>query len=297
MKLPNKQLQPWLATLRPISALPASAAVSLQILLAALCVGLLLLGCGRAGRTTPSRSAKGVYHQVKPGQTLWSIARAYQVDMKTLARANRLSNRDVLRVGQRLLIPGARRQRRVASRCPCPGQSSKPKARTAKKKSSRTTSKRPTISRRSAPPLNLSWPIRGVITRRFNQSGRQRHDGIDIAAPKGSLIRAAADGKVIFSDWGPGGYGRLVIVQHTSHIVTVYAHNERNLVRPNQRVRKGQAIATVGRSGRATGYHLHFEVRLKTVPKSPFTFLPQQRQAVLQDMHEQREHATKGTTS
>lgn len=255
----------------------------------ALSGGGLLTGCGGANRAPLSRSSKGVYHQVKPGQTLWGISRAYKVDVKTLTRVNRLSNRNVLRVGQRLLIPGARRQRQVASRCPCPNKPAQTATQRVKKKSPRTASKRPAISRRPATPIQLIWPIRGTITRRFNQSGRQRHDGIDIAAPKGTPIRAAADGKVIFSDWGPGGYGRLVIVQHTSNIVTVYAHNERNLVQRNQRVKRGQTIATVGRSGRAMGCHLHFEVRLKTVPKPPFTFLPQQRQADRQSA-EAREH-------
>lgn len=236
----------------------------------------------------PSRSAKGIYHQVKPGQTLWRISRAYNIDVTTLARVNRLSNRNVLRVGQRLLIPGASRPRQVASRCPCPDKPTKTAARRPAKKS--TAPKRPAVSRRPATQVELIWPIRGTITRRFNQSGQQRHDGIDIAAPRGTTIRAAAAGTVIFSDWGPGGYGRLVIVQHTSNIVTVYAHNERNLVERNQRVKKGQVIATVGRSGRATGYHLHFEVRLKTVPKPPFTFLPQQRQADAQGPHSALAH-------
>ncbi len=97
---------------------------------------------------------------------------------------------------------------------------------------------------------------------------------------------------MIFSDWGPGGYGRLVIVQHSADIVTVYAHNERNLVKSNQRVRKGQTIATVGRSGRATGYHLHFEVRRKTVPQPPFSFLPQRREASIKAPEQRREHAS-----
>jgi murein DD-endopeptidase MepM/ murein hydrolase activator NlpD len=139
----------------------------------------------------------------------------------------------------------------------------------------------------------LSWPILGTVTQRFSRNGPQRHDGIDIAAPKGAIIRAAADGKVIFSDWGPGGYGRLVIVEHTAHIVTVYAHNERNLVQRNQRVKQGQAIATVGRSGRATDYHVHFEVRFKAVPKPPFPLLPQDP-AIIQSTH--KLYATQGTT-
>lgn len=260
----------------------------------ALFVCLFTMGCGGAGRSVSPRAAGGIYHQVQAGQTLWSIARAYKVDVKTLARVNRLTNRNVLRVGQRLRIPGARRQQRVASRCPCgpDNKSSKSATRTAKKKAPRAASKKPSAAQRPAASIPFTWPIRGTITRKFNRSGRQRHDGIDIAAPKGTSIRAAADGKVIFSDWGPGGYGRLVIVQHSADVVTVYAHNERNLVQSNQRVRKGQAIATVGRSGRATGYHLHFEVRRKTVPQPPFTFLPQRREARVETTNQPRERAS-----
>jgi murein DD-endopeptidase MepM/ murein hydrolase activator NlpD len=263
-------------------------------MLAGFCACLSLSGCGGAGRAAPAHTGKGVYHHVKPGQTLWSIARTYNVDLKTLVRANRLSDRDVLRVGQRLLIPGARRQRRVVSHCPCPDKSTTSVVRTAKKRTSRATSKRPAVSPPSTKPIKLSWPILGTVTQRFSRSGPQRHDGIDIAAPRGSIIRAAADGKVIFSDWGPGGYGRLVIVEHTANIVTVYAHNERNLVQHNQRVKQGQAIATVGRSGRATSYHVHFELRFETVPKPPFPFLPQQHPAIIHST--QKFHSTQGTT-
>jgi murein DD-endopeptidase MepM/ murein hydrolase activator NlpD len=209
--------------------------------------------------------------------------------MKTLAQANRLTNHNLLRVGQRLVIPGVHQRRRVVSRCPCPDKPSE--------KSTHTVSKRAAVSERTTPPIALIWPLNGTITRRFNRNGSQRHDGIDISAPRGSLIRAAAEGKVIFSDWGPGGYGRLVIVAHASNLVTVYAHNERNLVQRHQRVEKGQAIATVGRSGRASSYHLHFEVRHKTVPKPPFTFLPhvpQQQQVGIQDSD--RSYTPRGNT-
>jgi murein DD-endopeptidase MepM/ murein hydrolase activator NlpD len=126
--------------------------------------------------------------------------------------------------------------------------------------------------------VQLIWPLLGVITRDFTQGDKHRHDGIDIAAPKETSIRAAADGKVIYSDWGPGGYGRIVILQHGGDMVTVYAHNERNLVSIGEFVRQGNHIATVGKSGRATSYHLHFEVRRKTVPVSPLPFLPEDRQ-------------------
>jgi murein DD-endopeptidase MepM/ murein hydrolase activator NlpD len=223
---------------------------------------------------------RGVYHHVRRGQTLWSIARAYGVDLQTLARVNHLSNTDVLYVGQKLYIPGATHQRRVTSRCPCG-----PKAST----SARTRApppKPPHPANKSSASFNTTarrvpafiWPVQGTITRGFKQGNKHRHDGIDIAAPKGTPIRAAADGKVIYSDWGPGGYGRIVILRHNADIVTVYAHNDRNLVRVGQLVRQGEQIATIGKSGRASGYHLHFETRRKTVPVSPFIFLSSNQQ-------------------
>jgi murein DD-endopeptidase MepM/ murein hydrolase activator NlpD len=116
------------------------------------------------------------------------------------------------------------------------------------------------------------------VTRDFEQGGKHRHDGIDIIAPADTPIRAAADGEVIYSDWGPGGYGRIVILQHGTDLVTVYAHNHRNLVHTGQFVRQGDQIATVGKSGRTTGYHLHFEIRRKTIPISPFELLSRNRQ-------------------
>ena len=111
------------------------------------------------------------------------------------------------------------------------------------------------------------------VSRGFEQNATRRHDGVDIVAPRGTSIQAAADGEVIFSGWGPGGYGRIVILQHQAEVVTIYAHNHDNLVRLGQRVRQGEPIATVGQSGRATGNHLHFEVRHKAVPIPPYKFL------------------------
>ena len=178
--------------------------------------------------------------------------------------------------------------------CPCPDKAGKKSRRGGAKKKLRTPAKRPATARHPVLPVALHWPIRGVVTQRFNQDGGRRHDGIDIAAPKGAIIRAAADGEVIFSDWGPGGYGRIVIVQHSPHLVTVYAHNNRNLVKRHQRVKRGQAIATVGRSGRASGYHVHFEIRFKTEPKPPFVYLPRLQQTSAQAR--QRLYGRKGTS-
>jgi len=242
----------------------------------------LLSSCrsGRMPEGAVSRGQQGVYHHVQRGQTLWSIATTYGVDLQTLARANYLSTTDIIYVGRKLFIPGATQERFVVSRCPCspvasgPSHSSPPPVQSL----SPPQESSPRHGTVTDEDPRFAWPLQGVVTRNFDQEGQRRHDGIDIAAPQGTPIQAAADGQVIYSDWGPRGYGRLVILRHGIDLVTIYAHNERNLVREGQFIRRGEHIATVGNSGRATTYHLHFEIRRKTVPVSPLVWLPHDRQ-------------------
>ena len=106
---------------------------------------------------------------------------------------------------------------------------------------------------------------------------RQRHhDGIDIGARKGTPIVSAADGKVMFSGWGPTGYGLMVIIKHKNNLTTVYAHNSHIHVHKNQVVKQRQKIASVGSTGRSTGPHLHFEVRNDSHAYNPLQYLPKQ---------------------
>jgi peptidoglycan hydrolase FlgJ len=107
-------------------------------------------------------------------------------------------------------------------------------------------------------------PVDGEISSPFGMrsdpftGARRFHAGIDLAAPRGTEIRAVADGEVVFSGWRPGGSGRLVEVRHADGLVTSYAHAEQTLVRVGQHVVAGEVVATVGSSGRANGPHLHF---------------------------------------
>lgn len=115
---------------------------------------------------------------------------------------------------------------------------------------------------------NIGLPARGRITSRFGYRGREFHTGVDIAAPYGSPIYAADNGKVIWAGWD-GNYGRLVKIDHGNGMVTYYAHISRIVVKVGQRVAKGQLIAYVGTSGRSTGPHVHFEVRKNGKPINP----------------------------
>ncbi len=124
----------------------------------------------------------------------------------------------------------------------------------------------------SVPAGALQWPLRGVLYARFGKKGREPHDGIDLAAPAGTPVRTAGEGVVLFA--GPqSGYGLIVVVGHDKGLVTVYAHSRDLRVRTGQTVRPGQVIATVGESGKTSGPHLHFEVRVEGEPVDPLRFL------------------------
>jgi murein DD-endopeptidase MepM/ murein hydrolase activator NlpD len=127
-----------------------------------------------------------------------------------------------------------------------------------------------------SPERPLAWPVRGVIYAQFGKRAESVHDGIDLAAPEGTPIRAAADGSVLFSAVQQG-YGNLIIVEHEGGLLTLYAHNRKNLVREGERVRLGQVIAHMGTGTATSGPYLHFEVRIAGMPKNPLDYLPPPR--------------------
>ncbi len=237
-----------------------------------LVLGLLLWGCGLIPRYYSPSYHRGVYHPVRAGETLWRIARTYGVDLDELQRVNHVRDPRDLKIGRRLFIPGARRVLTV--RLP-EMRETDGKARPPSQRSKPAEDSSPRVASLPKPrELEFSWPLRGTITTYFGLNTDRRHDGLDIAAPAGTLIKAAAPGKVVFSDWGPGGYGKMVILSHPGGFHTIYAHNRENLVRRGEEVAEGEPVARVGRTGRASGPHLHFEIRLRTIPKDPLFFLP-----------------------
>lgn len=123
------------------------------------------------------------------------------------------------------------------------------------------------------------WPVEGAIHSAFGVrndpfSGEGAfHTGIDLAAARGTPVKVTADGVVTTEGWS-GGYGKLLIVDHGNGIETYYAHLSQFTVVPGQEVRRGQVIALSGGTGRSTGPHVHYEVRIQGTPVNPYNFLP-----------------------
>ncbi|MGE0681898.1 MAG: peptidoglycan DD-metalloendopeptidase family protein [Candidatus Binatia bacterium] len=230
--------------------------------------GVLTLCCGLL-----FACSQAIYYQVRSGDTLSGIAARHGMSTQEIARYNAISDPDKLDVGQMLRIPPGKPQQVAAA----PKSSSPPP---------RVTSERWEEDRTSFPERKREdgssffiWPLEGKLSSKFGPRNGSFHDGIDIAAPLGTSVRAAADGRVIFSDV-LRGYGNVVIVRHAKSYLTVYAHHRVNLVKEGQMVRQGDVIAEVGQTGRATGASLHFEVRKDNLARNPLQYLPQERNTV-----------------
>jgi len=123
-------------------------------------------------------------------------------------------------------------------------------------------------------PASFSWPVSGPITSPFGMradpfgNGFRMHTGLDIGAPMGATITAAASGRIIMAQWY-GGYGNAIVIDHGGETVTLYGHCSQIFVSKGQDVQRGQAIGAVGSTGNSTGPHLHFEVRVRGVPVDP----------------------------
>jgi len=195
---------------------------------------------------------------VKPGQNLYRIGKAYGISYRSLARANRIPPPYKIRPGQYLYIPGRSRQLPVNVITPRSVNPARPGNVTAT----------------GAPVAGgFEWPVRGKIYSSFGPRTNGHNDGLDIAAQRGTPVKAARDGVVIYSD-RLAGYGKVVILEHSRGYTTVYAHNDRNLVRKGDHARRGDTIATVGSTGRASRPHLHFEIRKNNVARNPRYYLP-----------------------
>jgi len=230
----------------------------------------------------------GIYHTVKPGQTLYRISSTYDINETYLARVNGVSDPSAIPVGTRLYIPGAAKVLTVSVVKP---KNSSKVVKPPKKKKTVTSSKQqpkikksiPSVSKSKQPVLKskatqvkkLHWPLHGVIVRSFSkQAVAGGGKGIEIAVSAGSVVSAAEAGKVIYSGDGVSGYAHLIILQHENDLFTVYGFNRKNLVRQGDFVSKGERIALSGTPPAGGKPRLHFEVRKGKVAVNPISYLP-----------------------
>jgi murein DD-endopeptidase MepM/ murein hydrolase activator NlpD len=200
---------------------------------------------------------QGIYHDVRRGENLYRIGKAYGVPFATLARVNDIRDPHRIAVGQRIFVPRASRHLPVGVITPELARADRPLD---------------TELPRGARPF--MWPLAsGHLSSGFGPRGESFHDGIDVSAPEGTAVRAARDGEVIYSDQ-LRGYGNVVILRHDGGYATVYAHNAVNLVVVGSHVRQGDLLAKLGRTGKTSGPNLHFEVRKDNVARNPLYYLP-----------------------
>ena len=223
----------------------------------------------------PSSRGKQDIYVVQHGESLADVAKKFDVNPNDLKKANNLESNTVSE-GQRLAIPPGHGEE-LGGKAEPPAEKAEKAEKPGKPEKPERKKVQPPVSGK-APRIDvaLSWPLKGSVISNFGIRGKGKHDGLDIGAPAGTDITAAADGTVIFSGWGPSGYGNIVVIRHTETVVTVYAHNKENSVERGAAVKRGMKIATVGSSGRATTSHCHFEVRVSRIPYDPLIYLGKQ---------------------
>ncbi|MBX3727812.1 MAG: peptidoglycan DD-metalloendopeptidase family protein [Candidatus Sumerlaeia bacterium] len=233
-------------------------------------------------RPSQAPAASGGTVVVRPGDSLWRIASANGVTVADLAAANRISPSASLQVGQTLRLPGggeppprevaaAPSPRATPTPTPRPGGTPRPTATPAART---TSSSSPNVASGAVSARGFSWPVQGTILRKYENSLTSKHSGLDIEVPVGTAVRAARDGVVIYAGESISAYGKMVIVRHDNDLATCYAFNSRNLVRVDQRVKRGEKIAESGDGGRGGRPYLYFQLRRKGEAVDPMPYLP-----------------------
>jgi lipoprotein NlpD len=227
---------------------------------------LALLGAA-CGHGRPLHQAPpGSFYIVREGDTLAALAQRQNVPLEDLAEINGLAADAPLQAGQVVFVLSARGVVPASSPDILPptvlddGPGEHPGDDRAGE---------------GAAAGLLAWPVRDVIISSvYGRRWGRAHEGIDLAAPKGTPVFAAREGVVLYASDKLSGYGKMVVLQHEGDLLTAYAHNSSLVVREGDRVRAGQMIARVGQTGRASAPHLHFEVRRGQIPQNPLRFLP-----------------------
>ncbi len=202
----------------------------------------------------------GVY-KVQPKDTLYSIARAHGVHVNVIKNLNGLTGAEGLRIGQQIRVSGNAAQVAAATPVAKPVIAAVTKPTVLAKPAKRSSSR-------------FRWPVSGrVISEYGKKSDGRRNDGLNLAVPPGTVVKAAENGVVAYSGNGLKSYGNLILIKHDGGWVTAYAHNGSILVKKGDKIRRGQAIARSGQSGDVTKPQLHFEIRRGALAVNPRKYL------------------------
>ena len=257
--------------------------------------------------TAKAPSAGGGY-TVESGDTLSSVARKTGRSVDSIKAANGLTDGNI-RIGQTLVVPGAGSkpalpalpaQAQVAAAAPKPlaapvaapaapaAAPAAPQVATAKPAEAAAQTASYTPPKQTARAIvedseaeapsgtgigKMRWPVRGKVVANYGKGGGKASDGIDIAVPEGTPVKAAENGVVIYAGDGLKEFGNTVLVRHENGLVTVYGHASSLKVQRGQTVKRGQELALSGMSGSTESPKLHFEVRKNSSPVDPSTFL------------------------
>lgn len=204
----------------------------------------------RAGQKLTILPTDGITYRVGRGDTVAKIATKYGVKSENILNYNKISS-STLTIGQTIIIPGGRPLAAPVT----------------------TVARSTTVSPITAPTASSSRLLWPTSAKRITQYYTWRHGGVDIAGPTGTAIYAAEEGIVEIAGWNRGGYGNYIIIDHGGGMKTLYAHASKLHVAAGDRVERGQHIANMGSTGRSTGPHLHFELRLRNARTNPLNYI------------------------
>jgi murein DD-endopeptidase MepM/ murein hydrolase activator NlpD len=237
-----------------------------------------------ASARTPA--AAGNVHVVQHGETLMSIARRSGVTVTALAHANHLQSSSKLSVGDRISIPGGGHAVAAAQ---APAATPVAQTRTAPvtkvasiaptqvanvvKEEPRTTESVVKSAEPAGAMPAFRWPVRGRVIAGFGSKNGTQNDGINLAVPEGTPVKAADDGVVAYAGNELKGYGNLVLIRHANGFVSAYAHASELMVKRGDTIKRGQVIAHAGQTGNVTSPQLHFEIRKGSTPVDPAQYL------------------------
>jgi murein DD-endopeptidase MepM/ murein hydrolase activator NlpD len=255
----------------------------------------------------PRVTAAGNVHVVQPGESLIAISRRYGVPLATLAKTNNIQPYTKVAMGDRITIPGGARAAQVQAQAPvrqAPAQlanaapvmppATQPRiaappverVQTVPAQTARMATEAPAAdnvvkqAEATGSMPSFRWPVKGRIIAAFGASANgTQNDGINLAVPEGTPVKAAEDGVVAYAGNELKGYGNLVLVRHANNWVSAYAHNEEILVKRGEKVRRGQVLAKAGATGAVNQPLVHFELRKGSRPVDPTKYMNDQAAA------------------